>query len=118
METTMSLRAKHCRPCEGGVVPLTPADLKPYLENLPGWELSGDGKLLSRSFVMKNFMAGIDLVNKIASLAEEESHHPDIHITGYRNLRIELWTHAIGGVSMNDVILAAKIDGLPKAVKV
>jgi 4a-hydroxytetrahydrobiopterin dehydratase len=67
---------------------------------------------------MKNFMAGIDLVNKIASLAEEESHHPDIHITGYRNLRIELWTHAIGGVSMNDVILAAKIDGLPKAVKV
>ena len=62
-------------------------------------------------------MAAMDFFNKVAALAEEEGHHPDLHLVGYRNVAIEIWTHAIGGLSENDFILAAKIDALPIAVK-
>jgi 4a-hydroxytetrahydrobiopterin dehydratase len=62
-------------------------------------------------------MAGIDFFNKVAEVAEEDGHHPDLHIAGYRNVAVELWTHAIGGLSENDFILAAKIDRLPVALK-
>ena len=55
-------------------------------------------------------MAAIDFFNKVAALAEEEGHHPDLHLVGYRNVAIEIWTHAIGGLSENDFILASKID--------
>jgi 4a-hydroxytetrahydrobiopterin dehydratase len=58
-------------------------------------------------------MAGMDFFNRIAEVAEDDNHHPDLHLEGYRNVRIELWTHAIGGLSENDFILAAKIDQLP-----
>ena len=62
-------------------------------------------------------MAGIKFFNAVAELAEDEGHHPDLHLEGYRNVWIELWTHAIGGLSENDFILAAKIDELPIEVK-
>ena len=58
-------------------------------------------------------MAGLAFFEKVAAVAEEEGHHPDLHLEGYRNVAIELWTHAIGGLSENDFILAAKIDRLP-----
>jgi len=61
--------------------------------------------------------AGIDFFNKVAEVAEEDGHHPDLHIAGYRNVLVELWTHAIGGFSENDFILAAKIDRVPVACK-
>ena len=80
---------------------------------LPGWTLSGDGKKISRSWTVKNFMAGIDFFNKVAALAEDEGHHPDLHLEGYRNLSIAIWTHAAGGLTENDFILAAKIDQIP-----
>ena len=62
---------------------------------------------------MKNFQAGIDFFDKLAALAESEGHHPDLHLEGYRNVSIDVWTHAIGGLSENDFILAAKISAVP-----
>jgi 4a-hydroxytetrahydrobiopterin dehydratase len=62
-------------------------------------------------------MAGLAFFEDVAKLAEEDGHHPDLHLEGYRNVWIELWTHAIGGLSENDFILAAKIDLLPIQLK-
>ena len=64
-----------------------------------------------------NFMAGVEFFNKVAALAEEEGHHPDLHLEGYRQVAVELWTHAIGGLSENDFILAAKINQIPIQIK-
>ena len=66
------------------------------------------GKSIARSIRFKNFVEAISCLNQIGDLAE--AHHPDLHLTGYRNLKVELTTHAIGGLSENDFILAAKID--------
>ena len=66
---------------------------------------------------MKDFKAAVAFVNSIASVAEAEGHHPDLHLTGYRKLRVDLATHAVGGLTENDFILAAKIDRLPKELK-
>jgi 4a-hydroxytetrahydrobiopterin dehydratase len=115
--TLQELQQKKCRPCEGGVAPLTAHEAQAYLANLPGWELAADGKLIGRTYVMRWFMDAVEFIQKLAAEAEAEDHHPDIHLTGYRRLRIELTTHAIGGLSENDFILAAKIDGLPKQLK-
>jgi len=66
---------------------------------------------------MKDFLAAVDFLRRVADLAESEGHHPDLHLERYRHVSVELWTHAIGGLSENDFILAAKIDRLPKALK-
>ena len=66
---------------------------------------------------MKGFTAGIRFFQEVARVAEEDQHHPDLHLEGYRNVWIEIYTHAIGGLSENDFILAAKIDALPVEVK-
>ena len=83
------------------------------LHALPQWKLSQDGKVISRSLVAKNWAAAMALINQISAIAEEEGHHPDLHLTGWRNVKIDLSTHAIGGLSMPDMVLAAKIDALP-----
>ena len=77
---------------------------------MPGWQLTEDSRGIYREYVTKNFMAAVEFINKIAAIAEAEDHHPDIHLTGYRKLRIDLSTHAINGLSENDFILAAKIN--------
>lgn len=82
------------------------------LSLLPNWHLNDDGKWIHRKLVFKNFLQAISCVNKIAELAESEAHHPDLHLTGYRNLEIAISTHAIDGLSENDFILASKIDFL------
>jgi 4a-hydroxytetrahydrobiopterin dehydratase len=79
---------------------------------VPGWELVDGGTVLRLSRRMDDFVAAVDLVNKVAAVAEEEQHHPDIRIHGYRNLEIDLSTHSIGGLSLNDFIMAAKINRL------
>lgn len=111
------LLKKKCVPCEGGVPVLSSLAVQTFLKALPGWSLKDDGKAIRAEYRMKDFMAAIDFMNAVARLAEEEGHHPDLHLVGYRNLSIELWTHAIGGLSENDFILAAKIDQLPKKLK-
>ncbi len=112
-QTSEQLVQKKCLPCEGGVDPSTPAEAKAQLEELKGWELVRDGQRIRKSWQVKDFMAGIRFFEKCAVVAEDDGHHPDLHIEGYRNVSVELWTHAIGGLSENDFILAAKIDQLP-----
>lgn len=111
------LLKKKCVPCEGGVPALSPAEISDLLKPLPAWKLKEGGKAIRAEYLMKDFMAAVELISAVARVAEDEGHHPDIHLTGYRKLSIELWTHAIGGLSENDFILAAKIDRLPKKLK-
>lgn len=116
-QTVEQLRAKRCVPCEGGVPKLTPAEAASQLTKLSGWSITPDGQRIRKEWVVKNFMAGLKFFQQVATVAESEGHHPDLHLVGYRNLAIEIWTHAIGGLSENDFILAAKIDELPIELK-
>ena len=117
MAPNTSLTQKKCQPCEGMGKPFDQTKAKEYLNQTPSWTLSQDGKSISRELIMKNFMAAVRFINKIAEIAEQENHHPDIHLVGYRKLRIDLSTHAIGGLSENDFILAAKVNELPAELK-
>ncbi len=105
----MDLGEKKCKPCEGGIPALDPEEireLKVHISN--DWEISGNKKLIKEySFV--NYKHTMDFVNKVAELAEEEGHHPVMHVY-YGRTVIELWTHAIDGLSENDFIMAYKID--------
>lgn len=105
-----ALDNKHCIPCEGGVEPYTPDIAQEMLRHLsPGWMLIDDAHLLVREYRFKNFAEAMAFANKVAALAEAEQHHPDLAI-GYGSLSIELTTHAAGGLTENDFILATKID--------
>lgn len=116
-QSTDQLRAKKCVPCEGGVAAYTRPQAEEQLKTLSGWTMNPNGQRIRKEWIVKNFMAAMDFFNRIAELAESEGHHPDLHLEGYRNVSIELWTHAIGGLSENDFILAAKIDELPITLK-
>ncbi len=116
-QTTEQLIAKRCAACEGGVEKLTPREAQAQLKALSGWQLTDDARRLKKHWQVGNFLAGIDFFGKVAQLAEREGHHPDLHLEGYRHIRIEISTHAIGGLSENDFILAAKIDRLPVSLK-
>lgn len=108
-DTAAELREKRCEPCHGGTPPLSPERAQELVKNLHGWSL--DGQAIQRGFRFKNFTETIDFVNRIAELAERENHHPDL-LVQYNKLTVTLSTHAIGGLSENDFILAAKIDAL------
>ena len=110
---TDQLTAKKCLPCEGGVAKYSPHEAASQLAQLTGWTITRNGERIRKEWVVENFMAAMEFFNRVAALAEEEGHHPDLHLEGYRNMSVELWTHAIGGLSENDFILAAKIDLLP-----
>jgi 4a-hydroxytetrahydrobiopterin dehydratase len=116
-QTVEQLCAKKCVPCEGGVAKLTSDEAAAQLGKLSGWTLTHQGERIRKEWVAKNFMAALRFFNSVADVAEAESHHPDLHLVGYRNVAIEIWTHAIGGLSENDFILAAKIDELPVELK-
>ena len=103
------LTQKKCKPCEGGVDPLKKEDLSPYLEQIENWEAT-DAKEIFKNFEFKNFKEALDFVNKAGEIAENEGHHPDIFLHSYKKVKISLSTHAIGGLSENDFIVAAKID--------
>lgn len=113
VQSPAELVGKKCAPCEGGVTPYSAAEAESQLQQLVGWHITHGGQRIRKDWRVKNFLAGIDFFNRCAQLAEEDGHHPDLHIEGYRNVAVELWTHAIGGLSENDFILAAKIDQLP-----
>ena len=117
LQTTSELVSKKCKPCEGGVEPYTLEDSEKQLTNLPGWYLTHDGQRIRKDWTVKHFMAAMDFFQRVAAVAEEDGHHPDLHVEQYRKVSIELWTHAIGGLSENDFILAAKIDALPIELK-
>lgn len=115
--TARELTQKKCAPCEGGVARIQRPEATQLLGSLQGWQLNDDATAIFRKWTVKNFVAGMSFLQEVARLAEEEQHHPDLHLTGYRHIRIELSTHAIGGLSENDFILAAKIDELPVKLK-
>lgn len=105
------LSDKKCVACEGGTPPLTSEKVKEYVAELGGgWEIL-DEKKIKKDFKFKDFKEAMVFVNKVAEIAESEGHHPDVHIF-YNKVIIELWTHAVGGLSENDFIVAAKIDKL------
>jgi len=115
--TATELSCKHCAPCEGGILSLSPEQVQEHLTTLPAWKLTADRKRIRREWRVKNFVAALDFFSRIGRIAEEEQHHPDLHLTGYRNVAVEIGTHAIDGLSENDFILAAKIDRLPVTLK-
>jgi 4a-hydroxytetrahydrobiopterin dehydratase len=110
MPTTDDLRTKKCVPCEGGVPTITPDQAAEYLKATPQWSLDETGKAIYRKIHCKHFVEAMSVLNRVAEVAEKEQHHPDLHLTGYRKVRIDLTTHAIDGLSENDFIVAAKID--------
>lgn len=108
--TMCDLTQKRCVPCEGGVPALTESQAKDLLKNVKGWELKGNQIL--KSYKFKDFIENMGFVTRVAMVAETEGHHPDLNIHQWNRLTITLWTHAIGGLSENDFIVAAKIDAL------
>jgi 4a-hydroxytetrahydrobiopterin dehydratase len=107
--TASELRAKRCVPCEGGVPKVDAAQVAALLAELPGWEVRDDR--LQRRFTFRDFVTAMRFVNRMAEVAEAEGHHPDFTVH-YRQVDVAVWTHAIGGLSENDFILAAKITPL------
>jgi len=108
----MSFVQKHCVPCEGGMPPLSDDEENTYKKEVPHWLLLKDGNhKLRRQFGFENFQQAIHFVNEVAAIAEKEGHHPDTYIF-YNKVQLDLFTHAVGGLSENDFIMAAKIDKL------
>lgn len=103
------LTKKHCVPCEGGTNQLKKEEIAKYLTLLKSSWAVLDDKEIQKTFKFKDFLKAIAFVNKVAEIAEGEGHHPDITIN-YNKVKIALSTHAIGGLSTNDFILASKIE--------
>lgn len=111
------LTSKKCVPCEGSVPKFSAKEAANQIQHLDGWELTHNNERIRKSWVVTNFLAAMSFFEKVAEISEAEGHHPDLHLVQYRNVTIELWTHAIGGLSENDFICAAKIDELPIDLK-
>jgi 4a-hydroxytetrahydrobiopterin dehydratase len=108
---TTDLADKKCVPCEGGIPPLGEEEIKELEKQISSdWKVV-ENKKLFREFSFVNYKHTMDFVNKVAALADEEGHHPVMHVH-FGRVDIELWTHAIDGLSENDFILAAKIERL------
>lgn len=105
------LASRECEPCHGDVPPLEGEELDALLDELPaGWE-AVDGHHLAKTFDFDDFVSALDFVNEVGELAEEQGHHPDLHLS-WGEVTVEIWTHAIDGLSENDFVLAAKIERL------
>ena len=108
------LAQKKCKPCEGGVAPLTRDAAQELLAKLQeGWTLAADTRSIRRELAFKDFYRTMSFVNAVAHVANIEDHHPDLEV-GYNYCRITFTTHSIKGLSENDFICAAKIDSVPR----
>jgi 4a-hydroxytetrahydrobiopterin dehydratase len=109
---SLDLATKHCVPCEGGTKPMSRVEAEAYLASVPGWKLAeGEPPKIARTLKFKDFAQAMRFVNRIAEVAEVEGHHPDFCVS-WNRVKLELVTHAIGGLSENDFIMAAKINEL------
>lgn len=108
------LAAKRCVPCEGGVPPLRGEELDELRKQLGGGWKVVDEHHLEKAFAFKDFRQALEFTNQLGELAEEQGHHPDIHLS-YGEARVEIWTHKIDGLTESDFVLAAKADRLPAA---
>jgi len=104
-----SLADKKCIPCEGGVAALTADESATLLKRLRAWSVV-DG-MLTKTYEFRNYHETMAFVNATAWVSHREDHHPDLTV-GYKQCRVAYLTHAIGGLSENDFICAAKIDAL------
>lgn len=102
------LAKKQCKPCQGGVPPLSPGEIAPLAEQVPEWEVV-DYHHLERTFDFADFAQALEMVNRLATAAESQGHHPDIFLT-WGQVRVQWWTHKIQGLSDSDFIMAAKTD--------
>ncbi|MEK6592506.1 MAG: 4a-hydroxytetrahydrobiopterin dehydratase [Pseudomonadota bacterium] len=103
------LATRKCKPCEGGVAPLTPDEIAILIRQLEDWKYA-DG-VIAKTYSFRNYYETMAFVNATAWISHREDHHPDL-VVGYNKCRVEYHTHAIGGLSENDFICAAKIDAL------
>lgn len=111
MTDARDLTGKSCKPCEGGVPPLNQTEISRLLDQLDGWEQAGAA--ITKTYRFKNYYQTMAFVNATAWISHREDHHPDLSV-GYNQCRVTYSTHAIGGLSENDFICAAKLDVLFK----
>jgi 4a-hydroxytetrahydrobiopterin dehydratase len=109
MDAEQELAKRSCKPCEGGTTPLTAEEIDAYLKGLDGWEYR-DGEIV-KTYQFKNYYETVAFVNAMAWVSHREDHHPDLEVS-YKRCRVRYRTHAIGGMSENDFICAAKIEAL------
>lgn len=105
----LDLANKRCKPCKAGEAPLDPAAIARLLTRVPGWALR-DG-VITKTFAFPDYWHTIAFVNAAAWIAQREDHHPELTV-GYNSCRVDYWTHAVGGLSENDFICAAKIEAM------
>jgi 4a-hydroxytetrahydrobiopterin dehydratase len=111
MDESCDLKKKHCVPCEGGTKPFSAKEAAKMAKDTPGWKIEGAKvRKISKDYKFKDFKGALAFVNRVGRIAESEGHHPDISIYSWNRVRLTNYTHAIGGLSENDFILAAKID--------
>lgn len=108
----MALADQECIPCRGGVPPLTREAVARLVPELDGWAVVNNHHL-SKNVTFPDFKSALAYVDRVGALAEAEGHHPDVHLAWGR-VRLEVWTHKIGGLTEADFVLAAKIDRLPR----
>lgn len=109
--TICSLEKEKCGPCHGEGTSLARAEAVELLSELEGWSLSEQGDVITRKFTFKNFVDALEFTNKIAAIAEDEGHHPDLKL-GWGYVEVKLTTHNFNALTRNDFILAAKIDAI------
>lgn len=114
MASGSELAQRHCVPCREGTPPLEGAELDALLAQLGGGWRVVDGHHLEKGFAFPDFREALAFTNRVGELAEEQGHHPDIHLAWGR-VRIRIWTHTIDGLAEGDFVLAARIDRLPGA---
>jgi len=111
MDNACDLTTKKCKPCEGGTLPLPQDEINTLMKQLDGW--TQHDSIIGKTFDFKNYYQTVAFVNAVAWLSHREDHHPDLSV-GYSKCRVEYTTHAVGGLSENDFICAAKVDALFK----
>jgi 4a-hydroxytetrahydrobiopterin dehydratase len=108
----MALSEKSCVPCRGGIPPLTSDEIRPFRAEVPEWDVVDDHHI-ERTFEFPDFARALEFVQRVGALAEDEGHHPDIHLAWGR-AGVSIWTHKVDGLTESDFILAAKIDTIDR----
>ena len=111
MSTACDLTDRHCVPCEGGVPAIQRKEAETLLQELEGWSLSSEGKMISRRFEFRGFYRTMSFINAMAWMVNNEGHHPDFS-AGYNYCEVGFSTHAVDGLTENDFICAAKVNAL------
>jgi len=105
----MQLAEQKCLACEGGVEPVSAEEIARLVRQTPGWKVKA--RHIERDFRLPDFAQAMDFANQVARIAEEENHHPDLHIS-WGKVGVRLTTHAVDALTINDFIMAAKINAL------